>query len=93
VQLEIVSAGQLVHTGGAGGFGPEFTGAIPLVVTVPGAPDASVESIDITLGAAIRLHGKPVYYGTVPRSCPRGGFRAKAEFTFAQGGDPPCLRP
>jgi hypothetical protein len=87
VALEIPTTARLVHSGDQGGFGPEFTGAIPLVETVPGAPDASVEAIDITIGAAIRRHGRPVYYGTVPRSCPRGGFRAKTAFTFAQGGD------
>jgi hypothetical protein len=87
VVLEIPTAARLLHPGGQAGFGPEFTGEIPLVETVPGAPDASVEAIDITIGAAIRRHGKPVYYGTVPRTCPRGGFRAKSEFIFAQNGN------
>jgi hypothetical protein len=86
VILEIPTGARLLHPGGQGGFGPEFAADIPLVETVPGAPYASVESIDITVGAAIRQHGRPVYYGTVPRTCPRGGFRAKAEFIFAQNG-------
>jgi hypothetical protein len=86
VLLEIPTTAHLLHPAGLGGFGPEFVGEIPLVSTVPGAPYASVEAIDITIGAAIRRHGKPIYYGTVPRTCPRGGFRAKAEFTFAQNG-------
>jgi hypothetical protein len=85
--LEVATLAQVRHPGGAGGFGPEFTAEIPLVVTVPGAQDASVETIEITLGAAIRRHGKPVYYGTVPRTCPHGGFRVKAEFIFATNGD------
>jgi hypothetical protein len=88
VALEIPTTARLLHPGGQGRFGPEFTGEIPLVETVPGAPDASVETIDITIGAGMRRHGKPVYYGTVPRSCPHGGFKAKTEFIFAQGGDP-----
>jgi hypothetical protein len=54
------------------------------VETVPGVPYASVEAIDITIGAAISRHGTPVYYDTVPRTCRRGGFRVKTEFTFAQ---------
>jgi hypothetical protein len=87
VALEIPTTARLVHPRGGGGFGPQFTGAIPLVETVPGAPDASVEAIDITIGAAIRRHGKPIYYGTVPKTCPRGGFQAKTEFTFAQNGE------
>jgi hypothetical protein len=87
VLLEIPTTARLLHPSGGGGFGPEFTGQIPLVETVPGAPDASVQAIDITIGAAIRRHGRPIYYGTVPTTCPRGGFRAKTEFTFARNGD------
>jgi hypothetical protein len=88
VVLEISTLAHLLHPGGAAGYGPEFTGQIPIVETVPGAQDASVQSIEITLGTAIRRHGKPVYYGTVPRTCPHGGFKVKAEFIFATGGDP-----
>ncbi len=88
VVLEIPTTARLLHPRGQGGFGPEFSGEIPLVETVPGAPDASVEAIDITIGAAIRQHGRPVYYGTVPKTCPHGGFRAKTELIFAQNGDP-----
>lgn len=86
VSLEIPTTARLVNPNGGGGFGPEFVGQIPLVATVPGAPYASVETVDITIGAAYRKHGKPVYYGTVPRTCPTGGFRVKAEFIFAGGG-------
>jgi hypothetical protein len=87
VLLEIPTTARLLHPSGQGGFGPEFSGEIPLVATVPGAPYASVEAIDITIGAAVRQHGKPVYYGRVPRTCPRGGFRAQAELRFARNGD------
>jgi hypothetical protein len=87
VSLEIPTSATLVQPNGGGGFGPEFVGQIPLVATVPGAPYASVEKIDITLGAAYRKHGKPVYYGTVPKTCPSGGFRVKAEFIFAESGN------
>jgi len=86
ISLEVPSLARLLHPGGLDGFGPEFDAEVPLVQTVPGAPDASVESIQITLGSAIRRHGKPLYYGTVPRSCPAGGFRVKADFIFAQNG-------
>jgi hypothetical protein len=87
VSLEIPTTARLVSPNGGAGFGPEFVGQIPLVATVPGAPYASVENIDITLGAAYRKHGKPVYYGTVPKTCPSGGFRVKAEFIFAENGN------
>jgi len=84
VSLEIPTSARLLQPGGEDGFGPEFTGPVPLVETVPGAPDASVETIDITLGSAIRKHGKVFYYGRVPKRCPAGGFRVKAQFTFAE---------
>ncbi len=86
VLIEIIAQGRLVSRTGHGGFGPEFEGEVPLIETVPGAQDASVNTIDITLGSAIRKHGKPVYYGTVPRTCPHGGFKAKTEFEFAVNG-------
>lgn len=87
VSLEIPTTARLLQPNGGGGFGPEFTGQVPLVETVPGAPDASVDAIDITIGSAYRKNGKAVYYGTVPKTCPAGGFRVKSEFTFAENGD------
>ncbi len=84
VSLEIPTTSRLLQPGGGGGFGPEFTGPVPLVETVPGAADASTEKINITLGSAIRKHGKVYYYGRVPKSCPAGGFRVKALLTFAE---------
>jgi hypothetical protein len=56
---------------------------VPLVETVPGAADASVELINVKAGAAYKKNGKPVYYGTVPKKCPKGGFPIKSELTFA----------
>jgi hypothetical protein len=87
VLLEIPGRARLIPQGPPG-FGPEFTGPVPLVETVPGAQDASVEKIDVTLGTAIRKHGKTYYYGRVPKHCPSGGFRVKSEFTFAENGNP-----
>jgi hypothetical protein len=86
VALEVPGSSRLVLHGPPG-FGPQFTGPVPLVETVPGAPDASVERIEITLGTAIRKHGKTYYYGRVPHSCPKGGFRVRSEFTFGEPGD------
>jgi hypothetical protein len=85
--LEVPSDGHYVHLGGAGGFGPEFIAQVPLVETVPGAPYASVEAIDFRIGSAYRRKGKAVYYGTVPKTCPKGGFRVRSQMTFAEGGD------
>jgi hypothetical protein len=83
VQLEFVSPGHYTKLGGGGGFGPELITEVPLVETVPGAPDASTETINVKVGTAIRSHGKTIYYGTMPKKCPKGGFPVKAELMFA----------
>ncbi len=81
--IEIASVGKFVNFNGGEGFGPKAVVEVPLVETVPGAPDASVERIVTKLGSAIKKGGKTIYYGTVPTSCPKGGFPFKVELTFA----------
>jgi len=58
-----------------------------LVPSVPGAPFASVKSIKVKAGSAIKKGGKTVYYGRVPTKCPKGGFPIKSEIIFAENGD------
>ena len=89
--LEILSAGHYVSLGGAGGYGPELITQIPLVSTVPGAPFASVESINVKAGSAYKAHGKPVFYGRVPAKCPKGGFPIKTEVIFDENGAEPIV--
>jgi hypothetical protein len=88
VALELISKGHFVPASGL--FDEEFIGEVPLVETVPGAPDASAEFIDVTVGAAIEHDGKTLYYGKVPLTCPRGGYPVRSELMFAPlGGLPP----
>jgi hypothetical protein len=84
VSLEFLSKGRYTSLSGAGGFGPELITEVPLVETVPGAQDASVQEITVKEGSAIKKGGKTIYYGTVPKkgSC-HGSFKGKAEFMFA----------
>jgi hypothetical protein len=82
VQLEFVAPGKYVNLGGGGGFGPELITEVPLVETVPGAPDASTEFINVKVGAAIKSHGKAIYYGQLPKKC-KGSWKGKAEMLFA----------
>jgi hypothetical protein len=64
---------------------------VPPVPTLPGAPDASVVSMQASLGGALtyyeRVHGRIVAFRPrgigLPDSCPRGGWRIAASFTFA----------
>lgn len=83
VSLEILSRAHYVNLGGGGGFGPKLIAGVPLVETVPGAPDASVLKISVKVGSAMRRHGKPVYYGTMPKSCPKHFLLGKSELIFA----------
>jgi hypothetical protein len=67
--------------------------AVPLVESLPEAPDVSVVQVHLTLGGNLTyyevLHGKRVAYHPVdiglPRSCPRGGFRFSTTFSFLDG--------
>jgi hypothetical protein len=66
-------------------YGPQMTVEVPLVESVPGAPAVSTTSINISVGAAVKKGKKTYYYGTVPSSCPKGGFTGKFEATFQSG--------
>jgi hypothetical protein len=66
---------------------------VPLVPTLPGAPDLSVVRIQATLGGNLtyyqQTHGKMVAYHPrgigLPKRCPRGGFKFAATFAFFDG--------
>jgi hypothetical protein len=81
VSLEFVSASRVARARAP--YAQKFVTKVPLIETAPGAPDASTLSIDVKIGAAFRRGHKTVYYGTVPKKCPKGGFRLKSELLFA----------
>jgi hypothetical protein len=65
--IEIVSEGHYVKA--APPFGEELVTLAPAVATVPGAPLASVRTINIKGGAAIKKGKKLISYGTLPKKC------------------------
>lgn len=81
--LEVLATG--AFSTAAPPFGPKLTVPVPLVLTVPGAPYASVLSIKGKVGAAFKQGKKLISYGTVPKTCPKGGFKGKVELTFLSG--------
>ncbi|HLM85129.1 MAG TPA: hypothetical protein VK272_02960 [Solirubrobacteraceae bacterium] len=87
VSLEILSPGHYKNYTGGGGYGPELITQVPLVASVPGAPYASVKTITVKAGSAIKKNGKTIYYGRVPTKCPAGGFPLKTEVIFAENGE------
>lgn len=78
--LEIVSKGHWINSHQAP-YGEELVTLVPPVATVPGAPLASVKTINLKAGAAITKGGKLLAYGTVPTKC-KGGLRVKSEVIF-----------
>jgi len=85
VSLEILSPGHYVNAGGS--YGPELITKIPEIASLPGAPFASVKTIKVKAGSAVKSHGKAIYYGRVPTKCPKGGFPLKTEVIFAENGE------
>ena len=81
--IEIGSTGVYTEPTGEEGFGPELSSTLPLIETVPGAPDGSLTSIELKIGAAFKRGNKAFYFSTLPQNCPAGGFVFKAELTFA----------
>lgn len=90
VATQIVFPGAVLPA--AAPFGGEVATEVPLVTTLPGAPDAALVSFDTTLGPAHLTyyeyaHGRSIPYHPrgirLPPACPHGGFRFAARFTFA----------
>lgn len=81
--IEILSTGSFSTASKP--YGQKLNAVVPLVETVPGAPFASVLSIRIKVGAAFIQGKRLISYGTVPKSCPKGGFPAKTELKFLGG--------
>jgi hypothetical protein len=83
VLLEILAKAHVVSSSPP--FGAEFVGEVPLIETVPGALDASFEEGAVSVGAAYKQGRKTIYYITMPRICPKGGWPVKIELSFFGG--------
>lgn len=75
-------------------FGGSLNTTVPLVPSVPEAPDVAVVELRTTLGPLHltyykRIAGRRVAYTprgiVLPRSCPKGGFPFAAHFAFQDG--------
>jgi hypothetical protein len=88
VALEFVSSGTYVNYNKEG-YGLELKTLVPAIATVPGAPLASTHTINIKVGAAIKKGKKLLSYGTLPKTCPKGGYPVKSELIFggSYGGE------
>jgi hypothetical protein len=83
--IELISKGSLSNDASPP-FGFVFTGEVPLVESVPGALDASVEEIKVKVGAAFKQGKKLISYATAPSRCPKSrSFPVKVELSFLSG--------
>jgi hypothetical protein len=80
VLLELVSKGHYINPHQPP-YGEELIVLVPPVATLPGAPLASVKTLKIKAGAAIKKGKKIVSYGTLPTKC-KGGLPLKTEVIF-----------
>jgi hypothetical protein len=92
VSSDIVFSGLLVPAPMP--FGGQVNIGVPLVATLPGAPDISVVNMKAALGPKGVIYYEKVGGATLafhpdgillPARCPRGGLRFAARFTFADG--------
>jgi hypothetical protein len=83
VSLQIVEKARWVS--GNALFGPQAIVEVPLIETVPDAPDVSILSFKVAVGAAYRKGKKTVSYITLAKRCPKGGSPIKVEMKFLSG--------
>jgi hypothetical protein len=92
VNTQILSPAQLLPASGP--FGGRLNIELPLVPSLPGAPDIAIVTLSATLGPQgltyfERVHGQTLAYQPkgilLPSRCPRGGFPFASEFGFVDG--------
>jgi hypothetical protein len=92
VQTEIIFTSLLL--GANPPFGGSLSTTVPIVETLPGAPDVAVTHLQTTLGPMHityyqQFHGKTTAYHPtgirLPHTCPHDGFPFAAEFIFQDG--------
>jgi hypothetical protein len=92
VNTQILSPAQLLPTSPP--FGGRLDMELPIVPSVPGAPDVAIVSLRVTLGPQgltyyEQAEGNTLSYTPkgilLPTTCPRGGFPFAASFSFLDG--------
>jgi Bacterial Ig-like domain (group 3) len=80
VSIEVISRG--VFEPASAPFGPAVNFKVPLIETVPGAPDASFTALTLGLGAFYKKGPQEIGSVTVPEACPKGTLSWRADTTF-----------
>jgi hypothetical protein len=66
-------------------YGEDLVLSVPAIPTLPLESNASIVSMQLTIGTSKPRHPLTANTIVVPRSCPVGGFPFAAEFTYADG--------
>jgi hypothetical protein len=94
VSAQILFQGELLE--GNGAFGELLETSVPLIPSVPGAGDASVTNVQLSIDPSgltyyKRVHGRAVGYHPrgfeLPQKCPSGGFQFSLITQFADGSN------
>jgi hypothetical protein len=106
VNTQILSPAQLLPAGPP--FGGRLHMQLPLIPSVPGAPDVAIVSLRVSIGPQGLTYYEQTEGSTLayipkgiplPTTCPRGGFPFAATFSFLDGSHPvakaivPCPDP
>jgi len=92
VNTQILSPAQLLPAGPP--FGGRLNMQLPVIPSVPGAPDVAIASLNVTLGPQGLTYYEQVQGSTLaytprgillPPTCPRRGFPFAATFSFLDG--------
>jgi hypothetical protein len=95
VNTQILSPAQLLPAGPP--FGGRLNMQLPVIPSVPGAPDVAIVSLRVTLGPQGLTYYEQAEGNTLaftpkgiplPTTCPRGGFPFAATFSFLDGSRP-----
>ena len=80
VSIEVITSGEIEPASAP--VGPTVKFEVPLIQTVPGAPDASFTALTLGLGAFIKKGPQEIGSVTAPETCPKGTLAWRADTTF-----------
>ncbi len=87
VQIEIIMEGHYVSDSAP--YGQDLVLTVPTIETVPGAPDASITSLTLNVGASREESGVVFNSVSVPSTCPSGKFAWAGDAAFNGGASEP----
>jgi hypothetical protein len=69
----------------SGQYGYQLDIPVPAINTIPGAPDASIDSFNVAVGGRTKKHGRKISYIDAPTVCPSAGLPFFGSFQFRDG--------